>query len=299
MAQHDKLATDLASAQGGVITRRQALELGMSSRQIERRLASGSWELVKRGVYRLIPPGDRMDLMRTVLAAWPGAVVSHESAAAVHEFPYVEATRMIVSHHTRTTHEFPELTVKRTHDLDIWHVTTSSGVRLTTVARTIVDLAGERSVKHMGAIVDQLVSRKMVDLLEVEAVLGSIGRRGKPGTVTMREVLEARLGDDRSASVLERRGRDLIRDARLPTPVSEYPVPWTTGRRFDDAYPDRQIAIEWDSRRFHGQMASFEADRVKDRDGAVFGWKVLRFTWDDVHNHPDRVVETLRALLAA
>ena len=299
MSTQDRLAVDLAASQGGVITRQQALELGFSTRQIERRLATERWDLVKRGLYRLIPPRDRRDLMRTVLATWPGSVVSHESAAVLHEFPFVDTDRMVLSHHTRTTHDFPGVEVRRTHDLDGWHVTTLDGMRVTTVARTIIDLAQERSVRHMSAIVDQLVSREAVDLLEIGAVLGSTGRRGKPGTVTMREVLEARLGEDQSGSVLERRGRRLIAGAGLPMPVGEYPVPWTTGRRFDDAYPERRVAIEWDSRRFHGQMASFEADRVRDRDAAVHGWVVVRFTWDDVHNHPSRIVETVGALLAA
>jgi hypothetical protein len=206
---------------------------------------------------------------------------------------------MIVSHHSRTTHDFPGVDVRRTHDLDAWHVTALDGLRLTTVARTIVDLAPGRSVRHVGAIVDGLVSDGAADLFEIDAVLGSIGRRGKPGTTTMREVLEARIGDDLSGSALERRGRKLIADAGLPLPVSEFAIPWTTGRRFDDAYPDRRIAIEWDSRRFHGQMSSFESDRQRDRDAAVHGWVILRFTWDDVHNHPDRVVDSIRSLVAA
>ena len=299
MERLDKLALDLAVTQGGVIMRHQALELGFTPRQVVRRTSSGRWVPVKRGVYQLVQPRDRRDLMRTVLASWPGSVVSHDSAAVLHGFPFVTSDRLIVSHHTRTTHEYPGVEVRRTHDLDAWHVMRLEGVRVTTVARTVIDVAPDRSVRHMGAIVDRLVSDGVVDLFEIEAVLGSTGRRGKPGTVTMREVLEPRIGESQQGSALERRGRNLIAGAGLPLSVSEYPIPWTIGRRFDDAYPDRRIAIEWDSRRFHGQMASFDADRQRDRDAAMHGWMVLRFTWDDVQNHPNRVVETLRHLLAA
>jgi hypothetical protein len=237
--------------------------------------------------------------MRTVLATWPGAVVSHESAGLLHGFPFVEARGVTVSHHSRTTHEFPDVEVRRNHDLDEWHVTTVDGVRLTTVARTIVDLAADRSVRHIGAILDRLVSDQQVDIFEVDAVLAATGRRGKPGTTTMREVLDARVGADRSASELERRGRKLIAAAGLPMPVSEFPIPWTVNRRFDDAYPDRTIAIEWDSQRFHGQKASFEADRIRNRDATINGWVIIRFTWEDVHLRPQQIVETLRAVLAA
>ncbi len=295
----DRNAIDLAVSQGGVITKKQADELGYTPKQIRTRLSSGVWRLVKRGVYQLAEPRDRRDLMRTVLATWPGSAVSHESAAAVHGLSFVEAKAITVSHHSRTTHEFPDIDVRRNHDLDDWHVTTVDGVRVTTVARTVVDLAADRSVRHIGAILDRLVSDGKVDIFEVAAVLAATGRRGKPGTKTMREVLEERIGEDHSSSELERRGRKIIAAAGLPLPVPEYPIPWTVNRRFDDAYPDKKIGIEWDSIRFHGQKASFEADRIRDRDAALNGWVVLRFTWEDVHARPHVIVDALSALLAA
>ncbi|MEX2279760.1 MAG: type IV toxin-antitoxin system AbiEi family antitoxin domain-containing protein [Acidimicrobiia bacterium] len=299
MKHIDRTATDLAVSQGGVITREQAVQLGFTPKQIKTRLRSGSWRLVKRSVYQLAKPRDRRDLMKTVLATWPGAVVSHESAADVHGFPFVKAKGITVSHHSRTTHDFPQVQVRRNHDLDDWHVTTVDGVRVTTVARTIVDLAADRSVRHIGAMLDRLVSDKMVDIFEVDAVLAATGRRGKPGTTTMREVLEARIGEDYSASELERRGRKIIRDAGLPMPIPEYPIPWTVGRRFDDAYPELKVAIEWDSMRYHGQRAAFEADRIRGRDATLNGWVILRFTWEDVHLRPHTIVEALRTLLAS
>lgn len=300
MESIDRTALDLAVAQGGVVTTEQLIELGFSKRQITRRVMGGRWTVVMRGVYKLAEPRDRRDVLHAVGAVWAGSVVSHESAAELHAIPYIDfGRRLIVSHHTRTTHRFPDVEVRRTHDLDAWHIVEIGGLRVTTVARTVVDLVATRSERHVGAIIDRLVSDERVDLMEIVAVLGSTGRRGKPGTQKLRAVLAERVGDDRSASTLERRGRVLLAGSGLPEPIHEYPIPWSTGRRFDDAYPDRRIAIEWDSRRFHGQLASFEADRLRDRDAAINGWTVLRFTWDDVHNHPGRVVGALRAVLAA
>jgi hypothetical protein len=299
MQDLDRLAYDAALTHGGVITRRELLELGFSTRQIEVRVARGRWTIVARGVYQLAEPRDRRDVMRSVLAAWSGAVISHESAGELHGLPFVTSDRVIVSHHSRTTHAFPGVEVRRTHDLDAWHVEDRDGLRVTTVARTIIDLASTRSVRLMETIFDRAVSEDAVELFEVEAVLAAVGRRGKPGTTVMREVLAERLGEDRDSSVLERHGRRVIVDAGLPLPVAEFPIPWTVDRRFDDAYPDQRVAIEWDSRRFHGQRASFEADRSRDRDAAIHGWTMLRFTWDDVHRHPDRIVDALQVVLAA
>lgn len=299
MKHIDRTAIDLAVTQGGVVTRPQAIALGFTPKQIRTRLHSGTWRLVKKGVYQLAKPRDRRDLMKTVLATWPGAVLSHESAAVLHRFPFVDSKKITVSHHSRTTHDFPQVLVRRNHDLDDWHVTTVDGIRVTTVARTIVDLAADRSVRHIGAILDRLVSDNRVDIFEVDAVMAATGRRGKPGTTTMREVLDARIGEDHSASELERRGRKIIENAGLPMPIPEYPIPWTVGRRFDDAYPDRKIAIEWDSMRFHGQKAAFEADRIRGRDATLNGWVILRFTWEDIHLRPHVIVEALQSLLAA
>jgi hypothetical protein len=296
---HSKVV-DLALAQGGVVTRRQLLDLGLTTRQIDYRVNTGEWSLVKRGVYQIAQPRDRRDLLRRVIAVWERSVLSHETAAEMHDVPYVDRGRIVVSHHSRTTHDFPDIEVHRTHDLDEWHVTRVDGMPVTTIARTVVDLAATRSVRHVGAITDRLVSDGRLDLVELAAVHGAVARRGKGGTQVLREVLEERFdGTFRDESELERRGRRVIADGGLPLPVSEYPIPWNPSRRFDEAYPELKIAIEWDSRRYHGQLAAFESDRARDRDAALEGWRVLRFTWNDVHNHPQRVVNTIRGLLAA
>ena len=292
-------AYDVALRNGGVVTRQALLDLGFTEGMIEWRLRRKQWEVVTRGTYRLAEPSDRRDLARSVLATWPGAVLSHESAATIHAFRYVKETLLTVSHHSRTTHAFPGVVVRRTHDLDSWHVTEVDGVRVTTIARTVVDLAADRPASLIGRLVDDLVSADRMELVELEAVVNSVARRGKPGMRTMHKVLDVRIGPDRDASVLERRGRDVIRRAGLPLPIPEYPIPWTTGRRFDDAYPELRLAIEWDSKRFHGQRAAFEADRARNRDAAIHGWHILRFTWEDVVSHPDRIVDSLRRFLAA
>ncbi|MDX1448771.1 MAG: hypothetical protein R3246_06860 [Acidimicrobiia bacterium] len=300
MSPLDAAAVRLAMTHGGTLNRAQVLDLGFTPRQIQYRVSRDIWTVVRRGVYEIAPPRDRRDLMRTVLLTWPQSVVSHESAAQLHELPFVPASEdLVISNHSRTTHDIPGLVIRRTHDLDEWHTTTVDRIRVTTIARTVVDLAIDRTPRHIGAIVDRLVSEQRLELLELAAVLKATGRRGKPGTTTMRKVLDRRIGEDLSASVLERRGRKLIEMAGLPTPISEFPVPWSIGRRFDDAYPVESIAIEWDSRRFHGQVAAFEADRIRDRDAAIHGWVVVRFTWEDVNRYPNRVVDTLRSLLAA
>ncbi|MGH8949674.1 MAG: DUF559 domain-containing protein, partial [Acidimicrobiia bacterium] len=85
--------------------------------------------------------------------------------------------------------------------------------------------------------------------------------------------------------------------AGLPPPLPEHPIPWRPGRRFDDAYPQARVAIEWDSRAWHEQRAAMVEDRRRDREAAAQGWIVLRFTWDEVTTKPREIVETVRLSL--
>jgi len=92
-------------------------------------------------------------------------------------------------------------------------------------------------------------------------------------------------------------GLDLLRNAGFPDPETEYTIPWSPKRRFDVAYPDRRLAIEWDSRRWHTQAEAFEQDRRRDRQAVVHGWRLLRFTWLDVIERPGEVAASVRAAM--
>jgi hypothetical protein len=169
---------------------------------------------------------------------------------------------------------------------------------VTTVARTCVDLAAILTPGHLGVVIDDLVAAGRVRVDDLVAVVEAVCRRGRAGSASIRAYLSERVGETQPGSVLEMAGRRLLAQAGLPPPLSEFPVPWEESRRFDDAYPDHKLAIEWDSRRFHLQMDAFAADRRRDRGALVHGWRVLRFTWSDVTGNPASVVADVRRVLA-
>lgn len=82
----DLLVAELAARQYGLFSRAQALELGATAKVVERRLLGSRWSVAAPGVYAL--PGTqaswRRDLMVACLQAGPGALASHEAAAALH-----------------------------------------------------------------------------------------------------------------------------------------------------------------------------------------------------------------------
>ncbi len=289
---------ELAATQGGFASRRQLLALNYSASAIGRAVARGEMAIVADGVYRVIPMEGEESLLRGAALALPGGVVSHFSAARLWGFPYLREGPPTVSVHHRTTHEFPGVTVRRTIDLGDTHATSLRGMAITTPARTASDLAADLHIFHLDRVVDGVLVANLATIDELNTIAMETGRRGKPGTVKFREVLALR-GDGfmANATVLERLGHAVLRRNGVPAPVPQYPIPWNQSRRFDDAYPDVQLALEWDSRRWHSAREQMNQDRERDRECAIHGWTLLRFTWHDLKQRPDMVATQVRTLL--
>lgn len=295
----DQSALAIATRQGGVIDRRQALACGLSRSAIDRRVESGDWMRVRRSVYRLIDLTEPKDLLRAAVGVLPSAVVSHESAAEIHRIPAVATGRAVVSVHSRSTHVFPGVTVHRNHDLAASHVVEIDDLPVTTVPRTIVDLGLVLNHRHLRRVVDDLIAAQRMTVEQLSATFEQVAKRGKPGAKSLRRILEERgVGPEANATTLELLGLRVLRDGGIADPIIEYPIPWDSTRRFDAAYPAERVGIEWDSRRWHGLIDAFERDRRRDRAALLHGWRVFRFTWQDVTERPGEVVETVQIALA-
>jgi very-short-patch-repair endonuclease len=294
----DRAAVCLAVRQGGVIRHDQAYACGFTKGQIDQRVRDGRWKPVGHFGYRVIEMAGFEDRLRAAVTSLPLAVVSHEAAAQIHGLPKVQRGKSTVLVHSRTTHDFPEVIVRRCHDLLEEHVVKEIDLPVTSIARTIVDLAPHVSQRHLSSILASLIVERRVRTDDVWAVVDQVARRGKPGIAKMRAVLAERDEGPRDGTPLERLGASVLRDFGLPEPRFEYPMPWKLERRFDAAYPGAKLAIEWDSRRWHDDPDAFERDRRRDREALLHGWKVVRFTWRDLTERPGEVADTVRRLLA-
>jgi hypothetical protein len=87
-SQIPPLLRDIAQFQDGIVTRRQALDAGLSTGAIVSKLRSGRWRQLYRGVYATFtgPVPRRARLWAAVGYAGPGAELSHETAAELHGF---------------------------------------------------------------------------------------------------------------------------------------------------------------------------------------------------------------------
>jgi hypothetical protein len=141
--QRDAEIWALVDAQHGVITRVQLLDLGVSSRQIERRIRSGRLHPVWRGVYSVGRPqlGRLGWWMAAGLACGPGAVLSHGSAAALWGFGNEPPGLVEVSLPPGRSSQRPGIRVYRRASLEPSDVTTHKRIPVTSPTRTLIDQA--------------------------------------------------------------------------------------------------------------------------------------------------------------
>ena len=158
----DHALADLAARQYGAFSRSQALLLGASPGLVHRRLAAGTWLPAADGVYRLRGRAASWEgsLMTACLATGTGAVVSHQAAAALHclaSFPPGPVVVTVRHGTTRVTHLAK---IRQSTDLRAEHATVVAGLPVTTLARTIVDLAGVCGRDRLEHALDDAVVRR-------------------------------------------------------------------------------------------------------------------------------------------
>ena len=88
----------------------------------------------------------------------------------------------------------------------------------------------------------------------------------------------------------------LLRDAGITGWKANYPV----GRyKVDVGFPSPKVAIEVDGFAFHSGPVEFQIDRERQNIIALLGWQVLRFTWLDLTEYPQRVLAVIRSATSA
>jgi len=157
------------------------------------------------------------------------------------------------------------------------------------LALTVVEAAVQRSggVKLMDSALQRHVELR--DLWR--AHLRNKGRYGSPRA---RRLLQAASSGARSEA--ERLLVKLLRTAGITGWTANYPVgPY----KIDVAFPELKIAIETDGWAFHSDPDAFRRDRKRQNYLILQGWRVLRFTWLDLVEYPQRVIAEIRAAISA
>lgn len=296
-AQREERAAALASLaanQHGIVEYDQLLRLGFTRREVNGMVTQRRLHRIHRGVYqvghsRLTGEGR---YMAAVLACGPGAVLSHWSAAALWGLlrPREPVVTVWAPRHRRGR---KSVKVHWTLELDPRDATIRDGIPVTTVPRTVLDLAAlgdERMLERVTNQADRggwLGPGILADLHE--------RHRGRNGIAAFRAAT-ANLTPQtrRTQSDLEVAFLALCRKHGLPEPVMNAEL---LGFRVDAHFAGTQFVVELDSYDYHRTPVEFDRDRRRDAVLKLERYEVLRVSDAWLDADPAGVARTVRRLL--
>lgn len=173
----------------------------------------------------------------------------------------------------------PELIVER------------DGLRYSAPCLTAIDLAGFECADA----IDQALRTRAATLAGMsEALALTAHRRGN--AERLRLLLDSR---NEPWSAAERTSHRLLRGAGIEGWKSNLPI-FLNGHLYylDIAFEKIKLVIEIDGRRHQLDEDLFETDRWRQNALVADGWRVLRFTWAMLRDHPEEFVAAVRAEIA-
>ncbi len=280
---------ELLRAHDGVITLAQARRAGLSEHAVIRRCKSGHWERRGPGVYFVTdrPFTDAARLRAAVWSYGARATASGLAAAWWHgATKYVPQVIEVTVPRSSNGRRRAGTRLRR-RDLAPKDIVERNGLRVTALPLTVVEAAVRRGG---GAQLMDAALQRRVQLNQLwHAHLRNTGRHGSPAA---RRLLQA--ASDGARSEAERLLLKLLRDAGITGWKANYPV---GGYKVDVGFPREKVALEADGWAFHSDPEAFQIDRKRQNAIALLGWQVLRFTWLDLTEHPQRVIAEIAAAI--
>jgi very-short-patch-repair endonuclease len=278
-----------------VVEREQLLAAGVGRGAIRRGLQAGCLRLLFRSVYAVGHAALSREgwWMAALLACGERSALSHTSAATLWGFLSAETLPVHVTTDSDrgrmqrriVTHRIP------LHSLDY---VIRDGLRVTTPARTIVDLAAAQNGRTLRDVVERAQDLRRFDPEDIRTTLARSPRR--PGTRELANLMTLMQPDkDKARSHLERLFLKLARAARLPRPEVNQEI---AGRERDFAWRAHRLVVEADGYRYHSSKQARARDARRDRELTAHGWRPVRFTYEEIVFEPETVARELSSLLS-
>ncbi len=277
----------VAVRQWGVVTRRQLIALGLGARGIDDWAQSGRLIRLHRGVYAVGHDQLRIEgrWLGAVMACGPGARLSHRDGAHLWELRQSSSALIDVTVPSQNGRiQRAGIRIHRSRRLPPEEVTVRHGIPVTTVERTLLDLADVLDMQGLRRAVTEAEYRGLLDHATLIAVVeNNPGRRGK-------KVLEA-------AEATPHRTRSPLED-RLLAFVDRYGVEepdsgvWIGGYELDFVWTRVGLAVELDGHAAHTTRRAFSADRLRDRVLWRRGIRTMRLT-DDAFDAEEEILADL------
>lgn len=299
----DAIILTLGALHRGALTSTQLRDAGLSRKQIagrEGRLLTR----VATGIY-VVGPVSRESLMSAALAVVNKGALSHVTAARLHGLHEVgwrsnPDNEIEVLSEARTARQIDGVRFRSSRSLPSEDVVAVDGRRVTSVPRTICDLAPLMRGRRLQHVVETALVAGNCTAAEFLACVLSYCRRGRTGSTLLRRVALPLLATEPVAtSQLEHMAIELLRAEGLDGWVAQFVPPWHDGVRgtVDLAWPDQRVVLEVDGRRWHSVTQALENDRRRDQAALAAGWWPIRAGWQQVVERPAELAATIRAAL--
>lgn len=290
----DASIAQVAGRQDNVISRAQLIALGVGRRTIARQLERGRWQRLHRGIYLIgpAPPTLRAKTRAAALSCGEGSIVSHRSAAAIYGL-MPPAGDVHITVPGRNPGNRDGVRTHRVTTLSFIDAVIRDGLRLTSPARTICDVAGTEPPGVTERALTEAQVQRLVTTQAIEAVIERTPTL--KGSSVIRALLRAGVESGYTRSEAERRMRRLAAAAGLDQPQLNVPV---LGYVVDFLWPAQRLVVEVDGYQFHGHRQKFESDRRRDQQLVAAGYRVIRVTWLQLRDEPIAVIASVAQALA-
>jgi len=227
------------------------------------------------------------------------AGLSTRSAADLHGLRACHRRTVEVIVPGRSTHRHEGIQVHRSINLTPDDITVVDGIAVTTVARTLLDLAAVVPRRGLERALDQA---EILGVFDLDALIDQLQRNPKhPGAGRLRAALsQYDVGSAITDSELEERFLAFCRAHALPAPEWRAAVDPGNGGvllRPDAVWRDQKVVVECDGERIHRTRRAFHDDRARDQRLVAAGWRVIRTTWKQLTERPHELAAILRQLL--
>jgi very-short-patch-repair endonuclease len=296
----DRRIAAIAATQKGLVALWQLEGLGIERRAVQARVSSGRLHRVHQGVFAVghTVLSEEGRFLAAVLACGPGAILSHRSAAVLWGVHPKEEGAIDVIAANRRGRAPKGIRAHRDGSLVAADRTVFRGVPCTTLARTLLDLAGVVPARTLKRCLSEAEVRRRVRHAAIRAQIRR--SRGRRGVARLRLLLdEVHPATKRTRSELERRFLDMCGRHDLPQPEVNVKLDVARGRlEADFSWRDAGLIMEADSREFHDTDSAFLNDRRREQQLQLAGWRVSHCTWTQVEQEPRRLADTIRRLIA-
>jgi very-short-patch-repair endonuclease len=292
----DRRIERMGRRQCGAFNHQQALDAGASDDMISVRLRLGVWLHLESGVYAVASyPGSFERQCWAAVLGQPQAAVAGFAAAHLLGFRDYSPGRPEVVVPPAGNARSPSALVHRYESPVLVKV---GGLKMTSRAQTIFDIASRVGVARLERTVDDEIVSKRMTVADLEERLAAYDGTRRKGLRVMRLLIADRRAEGfiPPASELERRADRIVRRLRgKPRVVREASFPWLQhgAGRVDRYLPDEGIIVEFDGRRWHTRVADFDRDRWRDAQAIAEGLAPLRFTYAHVTTQPAEVLDVI------